>query len=85
MMGSPMQESSVNFHDWLTMKYTRKTRRAVYHITRLSSSLRASLISLVLLVTWDTSSPGEKSFVYKLFVQIYAGSMFSKPHRNIAS
>lgn len=57
MMGRLMQESSVSFHDWLTMKKRRKTRRPVYHMTRLSSSLSASLIVLVFVVTCDTSSP----------------------------
>lgn len=57
MMGRPMQVSSVIFHDWLTMKNNRKPKRAVYHITRLSFSLSASLMSLVSVVMRDTSSP----------------------------
>lgn len=57
MMGSPMQVSRVIFHDWLTMKNRRKPKRAVYHMTRLSFSLSASLISLVSVVMRDTSSP----------------------------
>lgn len=57
MTGRLMQESRVSLHDWLTMKKRRKARRPVYHMTRLSSSLRASLIVLVFVVTCDTSSP----------------------------
>ena len=60
MMGSPMQLNKVIFHAWLTMKYKRKTNRAVYHITRLTSSLRASLNLLASVVMRDTSTPERK-------------------------
>lgn len=64
IIGSPMQVSSVIFHDWLSMESRRKAIRAAYHITRLSFSLSASLISLVSVVIRDTSWP-EIRITYK--------------------
>lgn len=66
MMGRPMQVSSVIFQDWLTMKNSRKAKRPVYHIRRLRSSLRASLMSLVSVVMRDTRTP-ETEMTFRSF------------------
>lgn len=74
-----MQVSRVIFHDWLTMKNKRKPKRAVYHMTRLSFSLSASLISLVSVVMRDTSSPEKRAlYVFNRWSKSYVFWIFTK-------
>lgn len=81
MMGSPMHVSRVIFQDCITMKDKRKTNRAVYHMTRLSFSLSASLMSLVSVVTRDTSSPETKGEAKKQLSNMFGPHKFCEVYQ----
>lgn len=57
MTGSPMTVNRDSLQEQPTMNPKRKTTRAKYHISRLSFSLRDSLVVLVSVVIRDTITP----------------------------